>query len=121
MLDNFVDVLANRYACFEGRAKRREFWMFWLVIIIFQAIFYTLLTLVANVTGIGVVYWIFASILWLFLLGMLVPMFGLMVRRLHDIGKKGTWIFIAFVPIVGSIWLLVLLATNSQEGANQFG
>jgi len=115
MLINFVDVLSNRYASFDGRATRKEFWLFWLVILIFQMIFYVLLTLVTNVTGIGVVYWVFAALLWLFLLSMLVPMLGLLVRRLHDIGKKGSWIFIAFIPVVGSIWLLVLLASKSKE------
>jgi len=121
MLNNFVDVLTNRYVCFDGRANRREFWLFWLIIIIFQAAFFVLLSLIVEVTGMGAIYWIFASLLWLFLLSMLLPMLGLLVRRLHDIGKQGSWVFIAFVPIVGGIWLLVLIASKSQESVNQFG
>ncbi len=121
MFQNFIDVLKNKYASFEGRAKRSEFWLFWLVIIIVEVIFFALLTMVSNATGFGVVYWIFSACLWLFLLGMLLPMLGLVVRRLHDVGKKGSWIFIGLVPIVGGIWLLVLLVTKSNEESNQFG
>jgi len=121
MLNKFVDVLSNRYAQFDGRAKRKEFWLFWLVIIIFQALFFVLLTLVANATGIGALYWIFAVIMWIFVAAMLVPMLSLMVRRLHDIGRKGTAIFLALIPIVGGIWLFVLITSKSQECNNQFG
>jgi uncharacterized membrane protein YhaH (DUF805 family) len=44
-----------------------------------------------------------------------------MVRRLHDIGNSGWWVFINAIPIIGSIWILVLLATDSQPGDNQYG
>ena len=121
MLENFIDVLKNKYAKFDGRASRSEFWLFWLVIIIVEVIFFVLLNLIANAAGLGVVYWIFATVLWLCLLAVLVPMLGLLVRRLHDVGKKGSWIFIALVPFAGGIWLIVLLASKPQEGANQFG
>lgn len=120
MLENFIDVLKNKYAKFDGRASRSEFWLFWLVIIIVEVIFFVLLNLIANAAGLGVVYWIFATVLWLCLLAVLVPMLGLLVRRLHDVGKKGSWIFIALVPFAGGIWLIVLLASKPQEGANQF-
>jgi uncharacterized membrane protein YhaH (DUF805 family) len=43
------------------------------------------------------------------------------VRRLHDIGKSGSWIFIGLIPLIGGIWLLVLMATDSQPGDNQYG
>lgn len=43
------------------------------------------------------------------------------VRRLHDIGKGGGWIFISLVPLIGGIWYLVLMLLPSQPGGNRFG
>ena len=50
-----------------------------------------------------------------------MPSIAVMVRRLHDIGKSGWWYFIALIPLAGPIWLIVLLATDSQEGTNEYG
>jgi len=47
-------------------------------------------------------------------LAILIPNIAICVRRLHDIGKSGWWIFISFIPIVGFIWLIVLLATKGK-------
>jgi uncharacterized membrane protein YhaH (DUF805 family) len=55
------------------------------------------------------------------MLAVLVPSLAVMIRRLHDIGKSGWWFFISFIPLIGSIWLLVLLVTDSQPGENQYG
>ena len=43
------------------------------------------------------------------------------VRRLHDVGKSGWMLLLALIPLIGAIWLLVLFATNSKEGANKWG
>ena len=50
-----------------------------------------------------------------------MPSLAVEVRRLHDIGKSGWWWFITFVPVIGGIWLIVLLATGSQSGNNRYG
>ena len=57
----------------------------------------------------------------LYSLAIILPSLAIEIRRLHDIGKSGWWIFIALIPLVGSIWLLVLLATEGQPGENQYG
>jgi uncharacterized membrane protein YhaH (DUF805 family) len=57
----------------------------------------------------------------LYALAIILPALAVAVRRLHDIGKSGWWLFITFVPLVGSIWYLVLLATDSQPGENEYG
>ena len=57
----------------------------------------------------------FLSSLMLFL-----PMLSVFVRRLHDTNHSGWWYFIAFVPLIGGIWLLVLLLTDSDE-ENEYG
>jgi uncharacterized membrane protein YhaH (DUF805 family) len=40
---------------------------------------------------------------------------------MHDIGKSGTTLLVYFIPVIGGIWLLVLLSTDSQKGANKHG
>jgi len=44
-----------------------------------------------------------------------------LVRRLHDIGKSGWMVLIAFIPLIGVFWLLFLLVTDSSPGENQYG
>ena len=53
-------------------------------------------------------------------LAMFIPALAVTVRRLHDVGKSGWWFFIAFIPLVGAIWLLVLMCTDSVED-NEYG
>ena len=56
-----------------------------------------------------------ASILFLVqLFGMVIPGWAVSVRRLHDIGKSGWWVFIALIPVVGSLVLLVWSLQDSD-------
>jgi uncharacterized membrane protein YhaH (DUF805 family) len=43
------------------------------------------------------------------------------VRRLHDTDRSGWWILIALIPIIGGIWLLVLMILEGTAGENKFG
>jgi len=51
----------------------------------------------------------------------LIPDLAVTVRRLHDVGKSGWMILVGLIPFVGAIWLLVLMATASNQGENQYG
>ena len=51
----------------------------------------------------------------------IIPSFALTVRRLHDVGKSGWFIFIVFIPFIGAIWLLVLNCKNGEVGENKYG
>ena len=57
----------------------------------------------------------------LFSCGLMLPLLCATVRRLHDIGKRGEYIFILLVPLYGPITLLVLLCRDSQPETNKFG
>ena len=57
----------------------------------------------------------------LYSLVVLVPALAVSVRRLHDVGKSGWWILISLIPVVGAIWLIVLLCLDSQPEANEWG
>lgn len=97
----FWEQITKHYCDFKGNVDRKTFWVCYL--------YYSLIMFV--LAAISAVAPLFGTILMaLVTLGFLLPYLGLMVRRLHDIGKKGGWILIFLVPIVGAIWLLVLLA-----------
>lgn len=100
----------QKYAVFSGRARRKEYWM------------YTLFCMIAAII-VGVIDGLlnlgFLSVI--FSLGVFIPSLAIMVRRLHDVGKSGWWYFISLIPLAGPIWLLVLLCSDSQTGANQYG
>jgi uncharacterized membrane protein YhaH (DUF805 family) len=58
---------------------------------------------------------------YIYAFAILIPGLAVTVRRLHDTGHPGWWYFISLIPIVGSIILLVLLATDSDSEENRFG
>jgi uncharacterized membrane protein YhaH (DUF805 family) len=51
----------------------------------------------------------------------IIPGLAVSVRRMHDVGKTGWFLFIPIIPIVGAIWLLILFCSNSQSGENNWG
>ena len=112
----------KKYAVFTGRARRKEFWMFYLFIfvgVIVAIILDNVLgTTIESMRYKGMGYGLFTILVYL---AILIPTLAVVVRRLHDIGKSGWWICIGFIPLIGSIWLIVLLATDSQPGENQYG
>ncbi|MFN3159410.1 MAG: DUF805 domain-containing protein [Rubinisphaera brasiliensis] len=113
----------RQYVDFSGRARRKEYWMFTLfnLIIAFLIGFVGGIILLAvgvdgpeydsAINGIGAIY----------NLAILLPALGVLVRRLHDIGKSGWWIFIALIPLIGAIILLLFLIRDSEPGSNQYG
>jgi len=107
----------KKYAVFSGRARRKEFWMF----ILFNILFSIAAVIIDNVLGLAndrTGYGLFSG---LYSLAIILPSLGMEIRRLHDVGKSGWWIFISLIPLVGAIWLIVLLATEGQPGDNQYG
>lgn len=112
----FIKAL-KQYADFKGRARRKEFWLF----ILFYFIFYVLAVVLDNVLGITIDYMYVGPVTSMFSLVMIIPNLSVTVRRLHDIGKSGWFIFIGLIPVIGSIWLLVLMFKNSQSGTNEYG
>ena len=111
----YLDVL-RKYVEFDGRARRMEYWMFYLFNTIFAFACVALDAVVTNVLKIS-----FSPFYLLYALAVLLPGLAVTVRRLHDSGKSGWWILIAFVPCVGPIVLLVFMIMDSEPGRNQFG
>ena len=107
----------KKYAVFSGRARRKEYWLF----VLFNMIFAILAMILDNVLGIAIQGLGYGPIYILFGLAVLVPGWAVSVRRLHDVGKSGWFFFIVLIPIVGAIWLLVLMCRDSMPGENQYG
>ena len=100
----YLSCLKDHYADFNGRATRTEFWMF----ILFNCIASIIITAIGYLLHISVLSSIYS-------LAVLVPSLAVGVRRLHDTGRSGWWWFIAFVPVVGCIWLIVLWCLESKK------
>ena len=112
----YLQVLRN-YANFSGRARRSEYWMFAL----FNMLFAIGLMLLDNLLGIAIEDIGYGPLYGLYTLFVLIPGLAVMVRRLHDVGKSGWMALILLIPIIGAIWLLVLMVSDSQPGENKWG
>lgn len=110
VVSNFKDVVFNKYVKFEGRADRAEFWQYALVLFLIGLVFSILGSIFAKVP---VIVLILNIINLLISLALLLPGLGVSVRRLNDIGKSWPWIFINLIPIIGSIWFIILLVKPS--------
>lgn len=109
----------RRYADFEGRAGRAEFWWFTLVLYGIQfaiVILSSALGVFSSALGLLLIV-----ILWVHGLGTLLPSLAVTARRLHDTGRSGWWMLIILVPFVGWIPLLVFLVLPSHAGPNEYG
>ena|SRR5436190_1087614 len=111
LINAFKLVVLERYAQFEGRAGRAEYWWFVLANILISIGFNVL----GRATSLFVVLGFLVS------LALLVPGLAVAIRRLHDTSRSGWWLLIALVPFVGWIVLIVFLASEPTPGANQYG
>ena len=110
----YLEVL-KKYAVFEGRARRTEYWMF----ILFHFIISFVLSLIDNVAGLMIAEG--AGVLsTLYGLAVIVPGIAVAVRRLHDTGRSGWW-YLLVLTCVGIIPLIIFLCMDSQPGSNQYG
>ena len=115
----------KKYAQFSGRARRTEYWYFQL----FNAIVSIILALPVfvmiplSVRSPGILNFLVLLMLpfCIFSFAVFIPSLAIMVRRLHDIGRSGWWYFIAFVPFVGGIVLLIFTFLDSEPGPNLYG
>ncbi|WP_406609800.1 DUF805 domain-containing protein [Agarivorans sp. JK6] len=112
----YIAVLKN-YLVFNGRARRKEYWMFVLI----NSIIGVILSFIDQVTGtvnlesgLGVLGSIYT-------LAVLLPSLAVAVRRLHDTGRSGWWLFLLFLPIIGVLVLLFFFLSDSDSKANAYG
>ncbi|WEJ87425.1 MAG: DUF805 domain-containing protein [Klebsiella huaxiensis] len=115
-MNEFKKVMFENYFNMKGRASRREFWMYTLIVFV--------ITLVIDFI-VAMVFHRYSSTYFLvkgaFSLIFLCPSVCVIVRRFHDIGKSGWWAFILLIPLIGSIILLIFSLKKGQQGSNQYG
>lgn len=114
-MDMVISCVTRKYATFSGRAPRSEYWLF--------ILFYTILLLITAFIDLASGFFIYgysaiSSIFWLVTL---IPSLAVVVRRLHDTNRRGWWLFLLLVPLVGLIWFIVLMCLRSTSGENRFG
>ncbi len=103
-------MVLKKYAVFDGRARRKEYWYFAL----FSFIISLVLGLIDQAIGINVLGSLYG-------LAVLLPAVGVSIRRLHDTGRSGWWLLIGLIPLIGTIILIIYMASDSQVGTNQYG
>ena len=116
-MNYFIDCLTKKYACFSGRARRQDYWLFVLFNIIAGIIVGVISGVLVSVTNVTA----FAFLGTIYNLAVLIPSFAVLFRRLHDTGRSGWWWLIAFIPLIGIIVLIVFCCLDSQPGENQYG
>ena len=118
---NWYLKVLNQYSDFKSRARRKEYWMFalfnfiisMLIVGVDNALGFSF-NYIGNVSGTGVFNLLYNLLI-------LIPSLAVAVRRLHDIGKSGWMLLIGLIPLVGAIWLLILLLRDSEARENKYG
>ena len=108
---DWVKKSLSNYANFKGRARRKEYWYFylaWFMLYLGGAFIDYMIGTDGIVAG-------------LISLALVIPNIAVAVRRLHDVNKSGWWMLIAFIPVIGGIMLLVWYCTDTKPNVNQWG
>lgn len=101
----------RKYAVFKGRARRKEFWIAYLV--------HSILMLLL-LAGAGASSYISVLFYW-YLLVTLIPSMSVIVRRLHDMDKSAWWLIIGLIPAVGALMLQGILTVKGDSKENRYG
>jgi uncharacterized membrane protein YhaH (DUF805 family) len=118
----------RKYATFVGRARRAEYWLWVLFVWIVEMVLIVPIQMMAGpaaMTGDPTAYAGPAAaaygVFGLLMLALLLPSLAVSVRRLHDTGRSGWWLLIAFIPFLGALVLLVFTLLDGTPGPNRFG
>lgn len=108
-----VKSVFSNYVTFSGRARRSEYWWFFL----FSLIAYFVAGVIDGAMGFGD-GGLFSAVVSF---GLLLPSLAVLARRLHDIDRSAWWILIYIIPLIGLIVIIVFACTPGTNGANRFG
>lgn len=99
----------QRYAQFDGRSSRKEFWTFYVGNVLIALPLSSLANGPARI------------VVTVFALALIVPTLAVIVRRFHDLGRKGWWVLLGFIPFIGGLAVLIFMLFDSQPGDNAYG
>jgi uncharacterized membrane protein YhaH (DUF805 family) len=106
----------RKYAVFHGRARRKEYWLFFLGNFIVSSI---LVAIDSRLERAGIERR--ADLAYLYSLAVILPSIGVSIRRLHDTDRRGWWLLLFLIPVVGAIVLIVFYVQDGTVGENRFG
>ena len=121
-----MESITKKYAQFSGRAGRQEFWLFALLFCIVYLValtidtaagFFYILSIPMGPIGFPLVIPILTTILSS---ALALPYLAVVSRRLHDTNRSAWWMLIAFIPLIGAIWLLVLFCFPGTDRENRY-
>ena len=114
---HFTTVILN-YLNIKGRASRSQYWYF----VLFHIIFTFAAIGIDFSQGLFILYRdTFGPFYLTYSLWTLIPSLTASVRRLHDVGKSGWFLLISLIPLIGAIWLLIVLCKSSEVSENKYG
>ncbi|QDT80584.1 DUF805 domain-containing protein [Gimesia maris] len=113
---NWYLAVIKKYAEFSGRARRKEYWMFFLFNILISFVIGILGAIIGETGGL-----ITVSLSGLYSLFIFIPSIAVTVRRLHDTNRTGWWILIGLIPFFGAIILFIFMILDSDPNANAYG
>lgn len=106
----FLKVVRDNYANFNGRARRKEYWMFTLIYFVISSVLAIL----------GLMFSSFNYISYIVSLALLIPSLAVSVRRLHDINKTGWLMLLCIIPFV-NLYLIYLFVLEGDKFSNDYG
>lgn len=112
-IEEAVRSVLSQYATFSGRARRSEFWLWVLALLIVSL----LVGVADNLLGLGDAQ----PLSIVFSLAILVPNLAVSVRRLHDTDRSGWWLLLTLIPLLGQLALIWFWTRPGTAGPNRFG
>ena len=97
-----IECITKNYFNFSGRASRKEYWQFYFMVLVFSLVLARL------------------NLVYISLL-LCIPTIAVCWRRLHDINKSGKYYFLGLIPVIGTIWLIILLCKKGNPEPNTYG
>lgn len=135
-MDSVRTCLREKYATFQGRASRSEYWWFYLAYILIVLVMGFILGGLFGATGafgpggedLSVGAMILIAIGVVIYIALFIPFIAVTVRRFHDYNLSGWWVLAVFllsmIPLVGiaaGIGMLVICCLKGTQGPNKFG
>ena len=110
-MNYFISCIRDKYCCFDGRARRKEYWMF----VLFNFIASFVVGFIDGFLGMqGIIQGLYG-------LAVFLPGLGVTVRRLHDTDRSGWTLLLLLIPLIGAIILFIFECMDGTPGENRFG
>ena len=117
-----IESVFSKYADFSGRATRSEYWYFYLFnFLVFMVYYIALFAMLESGSRDSSAVGYLSVMIIIYALVMTIPSLAVTVRRLHDTGHSGWWIFLNLIPVIGSIVLFIWFITDSDPDTNEYG